>query len=159
MILPGFSKILKIFLKAQLLKKWQLHANLITEVATTDGSSQGGSGIFSRGGVSKKLKFLKILTTFLLGRPLVQIDFPRSPKALKRRCFGQIFCAAGNFFGARSPSKLVYIYGQSAKNGFLKKYQRGDPLGRQGVESLKGGRPPLNPPLAHLIPRSVRCPS
>ena len=27
-----------------------------------------------------------------------QIDFPSSPKAVKRPCFGQIFCAAGNFF-------------------------------------------------------------
>ena len=124
MILPGFSKILKIFLKAQLLKKWQLHANLITEVATTDGSSQGGSGIFSRGGVSKKLKLLKILTTFLLGRPLVQIDFPRSPKALKRRCFGQIFCATGNFFGARSPSKLVYIGAEGAFRKILRSVGR-----------------------------------
>ena len=60
------------------------------------------------------------------------------------------------FFGARSPSKLVYIGAQGAfrknlgsvgKNGFIKKYQRGEPLGRQGVESLRGGggggvRPP-----------------
>ena len=38
-----------------------------------------------------------------------------------------------------------------AKNGFLKKYQRGDPLGRQGFESLRGGvRPPLNPPLIRV---------
>ena len=26
-----------------------------------------------------------------------QIDFPSSPKAVKRPCFGQIFCAAGIF--------------------------------------------------------------
>ena len=61
-----------------------------------------------------------------------QIDFPISPKALKRRCFGQTFGAAGKFlkkqvkkpvlgtfwniltkktrffFGPSSPSKLVY---------------------------------------------------
>ena len=39
------------------------------------------------------------------------------------------------------------LFFRSAKNGFLKKYQRGDPLGRQGVESLRGASaPPLNPP-------------
>ena len=27
-----------------------------------------------------------------------QINILSSPKALKRRCFGQIFCAAGKFF-------------------------------------------------------------
>ena len=59
------------------------------------------------------------------------MDFTSYPKAVKRPGFGQIFCAAGNFFeknrskkpflgtfwkiltraffGARSPSKLVYI--------------------------------------------------
>ena len=52
------------------------------------------------------------------------------------------------FFGARSPSKLVYI---GAKGAFRKilgsvgqkwiseKVSKGDPLGRQGVESLRGG--------------------
>ena len=31
-----------------------------------------------------------------------QIDFPSSPKALKRRCFGQTFGAAGKFLKKRS---------------------------------------------------------
>ena len=63
------------------------------------------------------------------------------------------------FFGARSPSKIAYI---GAKGAFRKilgsvgqkwiseKYQRGDPLGRQGVKSLRGGGsvriPPRPPP-------------
>ena len=65
------------------------------------------------------------------------------------------------FFGARSPSKLVYIGANGAFRKILgsvgqkwisEKVSKGDPLGRQGVESLKGGvRPPpsfpLNPPL------------
>ena len=68
------------------------------------------------------------------------VNFPSSPNALKRRCFGQIFCTAGKFlkkkkqvknavfghflenvdkknaffFGARSPSKLVYIGSEGA---------------------------------------------
>ena len=38
---------------------------------------------------------------------------------------------------------LEQFYDRSAKNEFPKKYQRGDPLGRQGVESLgEGVRPP-----------------
>ena len=55
------------------------------------------------------------------------------------------------FFGARSPSDLVYI---GAKGAFRKilgsvgqkwiseKVSKGDPLGRHGVESLRRGRPP-----------------
>ena len=47
------------------------------------------------------------------------------------------------------PSNSVYIgnkrafrkiVGTSAKSGYLKIVQRGDPLGRQGVESLRRGR-------------------
>ena len=62
------------------------------------------------------------------------------------------------FFGARSPSKIAYIGAEGAFRKILgsvgqkwisEKYQRGDPLGRQGVKSLKGGvrnrRPPPPP--------------
>ena len=50
-----------------------------------------------------------------------------------------------------SPQKIVNIgakgalrkiFGSVGQNGFIKKYQRGDPLGRQGVESLKGASAP-----------------
>ena len=108
-------------------------------------------------------KLSKILTTFFL---VDQIDFPSSPKALKRRCFGQIFCAAGKFlkkqvkkqffvFGhfletldARSPSKLVYIgakgvlrkiLGSVGQKWISYKVPKGGPLGRQGVVPEGGG--------------------
>ena len=51
------------------------------------------------------------------------------------------------FFGALPPqfwyrlapkAPLEKLNGQSAKNGYLKIVQRGDPLGRQEVESLRG---------------------
>ena len=104
-------------------------------------TTRGGPRIFSRGGRIFK-KFSKILTTFLFFFWVDQIDLPSSPRAVKIPCFGQIFCAAGNFlkkknrsktpflgtfwkiltkktrfFGARSPSKLVYI---GAKGAFRK---------------------------------------
>ena len=50
---------------------------------------------FSRGGGAD---FQKIFTPF---------DFPSSPKALKRRCYGQIFCAADNFF-EKTGQKAVF---------------------------------------------------
>ena len=89
---------------------------------------------FSRG----RADFQKILENFdNLFFKVDQIDFPSSPKAVKRPCFGQIFSGAVNFlekqvktavfghfleifdqktrfFGARSPSKLVYIGTESA---------------------------------------------
>ena len=55
------------------------------------------------------------------------------------------------FFRRALPQKLVDIgsqgifrnfYGSVAKNGSLKKVQRGDPLGRQVVEFLEKKRPP-----------------
>ena len=63
------------------------------------------------------------------------------------------------FFGERSLSKVVYIGAEGADgknlrmvvpNGCHKKYQRGDFLVVEGVESLRKERtshPPLNPPL------------
>ena len=142
---------------------------------------RGGSRIFSRGGgggggwrIFKKNP--KILT-FFLGQPNRFFELSQSnllplfwQKFLRRRqIFEKKTVKKGVFrhflknfdkkiafiFGARSPSKLVYIgakgafrkiLGSIGQNGFLKKYQRGDPLGRQGVESLRGGRPPPPPP-------------
>ena len=129
-----------------------------------------GSKIFSRGGGRIFKKILKILVD-LLFRSFKLIFQALSMKRVKRPCFGQNFCPAGKSlkkqakkgffwhfleiydFSARAhPSKLVYIgakgalkkvWGPSAKNGYLKVVQRGDSLGRQGVESL----PTLNPPL------------
>ena len=71
---------------------------------------------------------------------------------VKRAVFGHFlenFTKNRVFFGARSPSKLVFIgafrkfLGSVTKNGFLKKYQRGDSLVWQGVESLRRGASPL----------------
>ena len=53
---------------------------------------------------------------------------------------------------------LEKFSGQSAKSGYLKIVKRGDPLGRQGVESLRGGGrlPPLNP-LLRVGEKMVSC--
>ena len=40
---------------------------------------------------------------------------------------------------------LEKFYGQPAKNGYLKIVQRGDPLGRQAIEFLRGRGGGLNP--------------
>ena len=55
-----------------------------------------------------------------------------------------LFPVSAKFFRCALPSQNKYIlapkvplknfWGWSAKTGFLKKYQRGDPLSRQGVE-------------------------
>ena len=77
-------------------------------------------------------------------------------KTVKKAVFGHFlknFDKKIAFFGARSPSKLVYIGAQGAfrkilgsvgQKGISEKVSKGDPLGRQGVESLRGGgvRPP-----------------
>ena len=66
-------------------------------------------------------------------------------------------------FLARAPSKLVCSGAQSAfrkflgyinKNWYLKIVQRGDPLSRQGVESLRGADAPPPPPLNPLLTRA-----
>ena len=76
------------------------------------------------------------------------------------------------FLARASPSKLEYngafrnFLGSVTKNGYLKMVQSGDPLGRQGVESLGGGgggggggrplsSPPLNPLLILLPERTA----
>ena len=51
-------------------------------------------------------------------------------------------------FSARAPpippqGRSAKILGSIGKNGFLKKYQWGAPLGRQGVKSLRGLNSPL----------------
>ena len=143
----------------------------------------GGSRIFSRGGGEFSKNFPKFWRPFFF--KVDQIDFSSSPKALFCPYFGKIFCAAGKFlkkqskkpflntfwkiltkksrffFGARSPSKLVYI---GAKGAFKKilgsvgqkwiseKVSKGGPFGSAGGRISEGGGrppppPPLNPPL------------
>ena len=53
--------------------------------------SRGGSR-FSRGGGGFSKNFRKFCRPFFW---VEQSEFPSSPKALKRPCFGKIFCAAG----------------------------------------------------------------
>ena len=130
---------------------------------------RGGSRILSRG-VGGFENYVDLFSAD-------QIDFPSSRKALKRPWFGQILkkkkqakkVIFRNFletfdqkshFGARSPLKLIYIGAEGAyrkllgsltKDGYLK---RGNPLGRQGVESLgkEASVPPPNPPLRQYYP-------
>ena len=54
----------------------------------------GADLAFSRGGGQIFKKFEKVLSFFKVN----QIDFSSSPKALKKSCFCQIFCAAGKIF-------------------------------------------------------------
>ena len=99
-------------------------------------------------------------------------NFPGSPKGLKRPCFGPILCAAGKilknmpnklFLGKFLPRNRVFqrslplkigaeggfrkILGSVSQTLIPQNSTKGDLLGRQGVESLVGGVPPLNPPL------------
>ena len=76
---------------------------------------RGGSRIFSRGGGAD---FQKIFN---------QIDFPSSPKAVKRPCFGQIFCAAGNFL-KKQVKKAVFGH-------FLENFDK--KIGRPKMDFLK----------------------
>ena len=71
--------------------------------------------------------------------------------------FLKTFTKKSRFFGARSPSKLAFfgakaplekLRGSVSQNGYLKIVQKGDPLGRQGVKSLRSPPPPHNPLLA-----------
>ena len=142
--------------------------------------NRGGSRIFSRGGAVFSKKNRKFWRPFFLGR--ANWLFKHSQSTFLPLFWQKIFCSAGKFlkkqskrpflgtfwkiltkncvfFGARSPSKLVYIRAEGAfrkilgsvgQNGFLKKYQRGDPLGWQGVESPRrveaSDSPPPPPP-------------
>ena len=135
---------------------------------------QGGSRIFSRGGGFSKnfqnfcilidlfFRSTKLIFRALPKHGLVPVLAPQAKfwKSCPEKAFLGTFwkiLTKNRVFSVRDPpSKLVYIgaegafkkiKGRPAKNWFLKKYQREDPLGRQWVESLRGGRPPLNPPL------------
>ena len=87
-----------------------------------------------------------------------------SPKESIFKNILENFDRISRFFGARSPSKLLYISVEDAlrnilgsvnKYEHLKKSTKGDPLGRQGVEPLRGRRPTplLNP---HLVIYNVK---
>ena len=129
--------------------------------------TRGGSRIFSRGGGRIFKKNSKILTTFFLGRPnwfleLSQstflptfwLNFLRrrqiSEKTVKKAVFGHFLKNFDKkiafFFGARSPSKLVYIgtkgafrkiLGSVGQKWISEKVSKGGPFGsaggRQGV--------------------------
>ena len=61
-------------------------------------------------------------------------------KQVKKTVSGHFFRLKKLFLGTVFGQKAVFEHCfWSTKNGFLKKYQRSDPLGRQGVESLRGG--------------------
>ena len=103
------------------------------------------------------------------GSRIEQNEIRSSPKALKRPSFGKFFCVAGKilnnrhkrrFFGARSPSKLVYfrakgairkILGSVIKYRYLKIVQRG-PFGSTGgrIPEGGGGVPPVISPLEYI---------
>ena len=61
---------------------------------------------FSRGGGGRIFKkpFKNFDDLFICFRST--IDFPSTPKALKRRCYGQIFCAACNFVKNMSKNRF-----------------------------------------------------
>ena len=102
---------------------------------------RGGSGIFSKGGGGFSKQNSKTLTPFF---KVDQIDFLSSPKALKRRCLGKVFCAAGKllkkkgqtrfwnfleiltksrFCGARSASTEYLLFYMSLLNNWSVKIQ------------------------------------
>ena len=153
-------------------------------------SSRGGSRIFSREGWIFE-KFSKILTTFFfLGRPNWFFELSQSTvlrlfwqnflrrrqifeKTVKKNRFWALFekfwqknCV---FFGARSPSKLVYIGAEGAFRKILgsvrqkwisEKVSKGGPFGSAGGRIPEGGGggvrppappPPLNPPLSSSV--------
>ena len=104
---------------------------------------RGGSRIFSRGGGFSK-NFPKFWQPFFLGPPNWFFELPQSTVL---PLFWLNFLTA--FFGARSPSKLVYIGAKGAFRKILgsvgqkwisKKVSK-------GVESLRGGGRPISPPL------------
>ena len=130
---------------------------------------RGGSRIFSRGGGIFK-KNSKILTTFFLGRPnwffelsqssvlpLFWLSFwkKNSQKSRFWALFKTFWQKKLRFFGARSPSTLVFI---GAKGAFRKilgsvgqkwiseKVSKGGPLGSAGGRIPEGGVRHLPPP-------------
>ena len=142
--------------------------------------TRGGSRIFSRGGRIFK-KFSKILTTFFffLGRPNWFFELSQSPyfapilakfsapqanfwKNSQKAVFGNFLKNFDKkiafFFGARSPSKLVYIGAEGAFRKILgsvrqkwisEKVSKGGPFGSAGGRIPEGGGvrpPPTRPP-------------
>ena len=136
---------------------------------------RGGSRIFSRGGgrIFKNLR--KCCRPFFRSTKLIFFKFCQStkkslfwPNFLPRRQIIKKLSKKGVFrqflkiltkklpFSARAPpSKLVYIDAEGAfrknlgsvtKTGYLKIIQRGDPLGRQGVEFLNDRVLLITPP-------------
>ena len=142
---------------------------------------RGGSRIFSRGGGGGRIfkKSSKILTTFFF-RSTTKLIF----RALPKHCFAPILAKFKKkqskkpffwhflknvdkkiafFFGARSPSKLVYIGAQGAfrkivgsvgQKWISEKVSVGGPFGSSRGRIPEGGGgggwaspPPLNPPL------------
>ena len=60
-------------------------------------------------GFSRAVGFSKNFRKFWRHLFLVDhIDFPSSPEELKRRCFGQTFCAAGKFLKTKQIKKAVF---------------------------------------------------
>ena len=118
---------------------------------------------FSQGGGGFSKKFWNFFVDlFFLGRPNLFSELFQSTtktlfcqKFLRRRqnvektgqkkaflgTFWKLFTKTSRFFGARSHLKKCAfrkILGSVTKNGYFKIVQRGDPLGRQGIESLRG---------------------
>ena len=71
-----------------------LHENTVKISKKYEISKPGADMRFSRRVEADVLKVSKIFIDLFL---VDQIDFPSSPRALKRPCFGQILCAAGKF--------------------------------------------------------------
>ena len=119
---------------------------------------------FSRGGGGRIFKkFSKILTTFFfLGRPNWFFELSQSTvlplfwqSFLRRRQIFEKFWQKNSiFFGARSPSKLVYIgakgafrkiLGSVGQKGISEKVSKGGPFGSAGGRIPEVGRPPPPP--------------
>ena len=110
---------------------------------------RGGSGFFSREG--GEADFQTIFENFDDLFFVDQIDFPSSPRTLKRRFFGQIFCAAGKFSARQA--NLVYIgaegvfrknLGSVGQKWISEKVSKGGPFGSAGgqIPEEKASAPP-----------------
>ena len=126
----------------------------ISYIGADLGFSRGGGG-----GFSKKFTTFFFRSTKLIFRalpkhcfgPILWLNFPRGrqifEKTVKRAVFWHFlknFDKKSRFFGARSPSNLVYIGAQGAFRKILgsfgqirisEKVSKGDRLGRQGSNS------------------------
>ena len=70
-----------------------------SNICAKPGANQG----FARGGFEFSKKNSKNCRHFFVD----QIDFPSSPKAVKRLCCGQTVCAAGKILKKYRPKKAV----------------------------------------------------